>query len=209
MMRWSKIIFPWRAMKTTGRAGPTGAGLCPRIAVLCSSRARGHRGYWWSRLRAGPSAGAQASASTHRAQSASFQLFCTDPAQCHSLLAALKHKLPSPAASHSLSSLGLKRFWSYCPAFQGSHTPSPAPCISSPKPGHRISGVGLTQQWAPAAQKANHILGCVPGTGQGRWFSTSDLLSWDPPGALHPGLSPPVWEGREAVGMSPEEGTQD
>lgn len=68
----------------------------------------------------------------------------------------------------------------------------------------QITGAGLTQQWAPAAQKANHVLGHA----KNRSREVILPLSLLPPGLLHPGLGLPMQEGCEAVGVSPEEDTQ-
>ena len=71
----------------------------------------------------------------------------------------------------------------------------------------------MNHQCAPAAQKANHALGCINRSVASR--SKEEILSplfssgETPPGVLRPTLEPPTQEGHGAVGAAPEEGYKD
>lgn len=174
MMRWSKIIFPWREMKTMGWAvsqdshsvqlqGPRAPWLLMDPAVCC------------------PSAGAQASLSTG----------CLIPALLHgpcSVPLSLAALGADGTATHASCSwyfsfpLWLKRYRSYRPTFKARPPANPAQTLNTGS---------LEQDWLSDV----HLQPKKPSTfwaSPQRWFSPSVLLLWDPPGILHPGLGPPT-----------------
>jgi len=70
----------------------------------------------------------------------------------------------------------------------------------------------MNHQCALAAQKANHILGCIKAvwpTGEGGDSASLLCFGESPPGVLRPALEPLAQEGRGAVGAGSEEGGKD
>jgi len=68
-----------------------------------------------------------------------------------------------------------------------------------------------SHQFALAAQKANHIPGCIKRSVASRLKKVIlSLCSGEtPPGVQRPALEPPAQEGHGAVGAGPEEGHKD
>jgi len=68
--------------------------------------------------------------------------------------------------------------------------------------------LNMTQQCAPAAQKAKLILGCMKSDQQVKGGDSAPLLhsAVSSPGVLHPALEPSAQERYRPVAESPEEG---